>query len=417
MKRSASWLALAVCFAGGPARAQDELSVRGRLDALGAAQSVLATESAANPGNALHLPLLAGALELRPHLTVDYGHWLTVSLRPRLRLWAGLARSDGAWDGGRGSASVEVAELSATWRPTDWLSFTWGLQNFQWGPAELASPSNRLFHETGLVRDPLYFVAGHHLVRVNASAGKSLSAVLLAELSEPPQAFAAGERFGPQGQLKLEWSDDAGRGLVGVTGGLGTLTWPHFGEYAQWQLTDGLSVYADASHSAQRLAWYPQLGPDGFAFVHRPSTDLKRLYTHAVGGVRYTFERGVDVRAEVLFHDAGWTREELELAATYAVATGQGGPLAAPGLEYLGRIVVYASLRLPELPPRKHLSVTARYARSVTDGSGAGFLTASLDATDSLVVFASALVTHGASWTEFSRLARASFFLGLVHSW
>jgi hypothetical protein len=416
--RCSGWLALGALWCSTlPARADDGLSVRGHVDALGAVESVLPTDSAVNPGNTLHLPLVAGAVELRPSLTVDWGSWLTLSLRPRLRLSAALARTDGAWDGGRGAASVDLAELSATWRVADWLSFTWGLQNFQWGPAELASPSNRLFHETGLLRDPLYFVAGHHLVRVNASAGKTLSAVLLAELTAPPEAFVSGEVFGPRGQLKLEWSDEAGRGLVGVTGGLGTLTWPYFGEYAQWQLTDGLSVYVDASHSAQRLAWYPQLGADGFSFVHRATTDLKRLSTLAVGGLRYTFESGVDARAEVLLDDAGWTRDELKLAATSAMASGQAGPLSAPGLEYLGRALAYASLRLPDLPPRKHLALTARYALSLTDGSGAAFLTASLEASDALVVFASALVTHGASWAEFSRLARASFFLGLTHTW
>ena len=411
-------LAALVCLFGAVAvRAEDALQVRGHVDAFAAVESVLPTDSTVNPGNVLHLPLLLGALELRPSLTVDYGGWLVLSARPRARLSAGLARTDGAWDGGRGAASVDVAELSLTWRLADWLSFTWGLQNFQWGPAELASPSNRLFHETGLLKDPLYFVPGHHLLRVNASAGKALSVVLLAELTPPPDPFVFGETFGPRGQAKLEWSEATGRGLIGVTGGIGTRQWPFFGEYAQWQITDGLSVYADASHSAQRLAWYPELGDAGFSFVHRESTDWKRLYTMAVGGLRYTFESGADVRAEVLFNDAGWTHDELKLAAAYALASGQGGPLFTPGLEYLGRTVVYASLRLPELPPRKHLTVMARYALSCTDLSGAAFLTASLDATDSMVIFVSALATHGPSWAELSRLARASFFLGVVYSW
>lgn len=403
-----------------PARGDDALSVRGHVDVYGSVQSVLPTASDVNPGNVLHLPLIGGGLELRPNLTAEYGGWLVLSARPRIKLTAALARTDGAWDGGRGTARVDLAELSATWRMAEWLSFTWGLQNFQWGPAELASPSNRLFHETGLLRDPLYFVAGHHLLRVNASVGKTLSAVLLAELTAPtapPDAFVFGEPFGPRGQLKLEWAEVSGRGLIGVTGGVGTRAWPWFGEYAQWQVTDGFSVYVDASHSAQRAAWYPQLGGEGFAFVHRGSSDLLHLYTMGVGGLRYTFESGADVRAEVLFNDAAWTKDEIERAATYAVPSGQVGPLYSPGLEYLARALVYASVRLPDLPPRRHLTVMARYALSCTDLSGAAFVTASLDATDSLVVFVSALVTHGASWAELSRLARASFFLGLIYSW
>lgn len=412
------WLVARVCLFGATqARAEDALQIRGHADAFAAVESVLPTDSTANPGNVLQLPLLMGALELRPSLTIDYGGWLVLSARPRVKLSAGLARTNGAWDGGRGAASVDVAELSFTWRLADWLSFTWGLQNFQWGPAELASPSNRLFHETGLLKDPLYFVPGHHLLRVNASAGKTLSVVLLAELTAPPDTFVFGETFGPRGQAKLEWSEEGGRGLIGVTGGIGARQRPFFGEYAQWQVTDGLSVYADASHSTQRHAWYPVLGEAGFSFVHRESTDWKRLYTMAVGGLRYTFESGADVRAEVLLNDAGWTRDEIELAAAFALASEQSGPLFTPGLEYLSRTMVYASLRLPELPPRKHLTLVARYALSCTDLSGAAFLTASLDASDSMVIFVSALATHGPSWAELSRLARASFFLGVVHSW
>jgi hypothetical protein len=304
-----------------------------------------------------------------------------------------------------------------TWRLSDALSFTWGLQNFQWGPAELVSPSNRLFHQTGLLRDVLYFVPGKHLLRVNASVGKAWTAVLLAELTAVPGEvpFTAGEPFSPKGQLKLEWADEQGRGQVGIVGGVGTRTWPFFGEYAQWQLTDGLSLYVDASHSSQRTAWYPALTDDNPAFVQRPSVP-EHLLTTAVGGARYTFESGLDVRVEVLFNEPGWSRDELRVAGerTLAWAQPQQG---APGLEFLGRWVGYASVRLPDLPPGKHLAISARYAHSFTDDSGAGFLTLTLDASDAVVVFASALVTHGTTSGEFSRVARAAFSAGASYSW
>jgi hypothetical protein len=413
--------ALAVgLFVGLPAlaRADDTFSARGKVEAFLALRSTLPSEGELNPGNAaLHLPLANGALELRPALTVEYGRWLTFLARPRLAVAAGAARVDGAWDGGRGEAAVEWAELSVTWRLSDALAFTWGLQNFQWGPAELLSPSNRLFHQTGLLRDVLFFVPGQHLLRVNASAGKAWTAVLLAELTPAPGEvpFTAGEPFSPKGQLKLEWADEQGRGQVGVAGGVGTRTWPFFGEYAQWQLTDGLSVYADASHSSQRTAWYPALAAESPAFVHRASVP-EHLATTAVGGARYAFEGGLEVRVEALFNEAGWSRDELRAAGERPLAWAQPQQFA-PGLEFLGRWVGYASARLPDLPPGKRLALSARYAHSFTDDSGAGFLTLTLDASDAAVVFASALVTHGTASGEFSRVARAAFSAGASYSW
>ena len=79
--------------------------------------------------------------------------------------------------------------------------------------------------------------------------------------------------------------------------------------------------------------------------------------------------------------------------------------------------LLLVSLRAPDLPPSKHLVLQARYLTSFTDGSGVGFVTGSLDATDAMVLFASATVTYGASTAEFSRLARASLVGGLVWTW
>jgi hypothetical protein len=61
--------------------------------------------------------------------------------------------------------------------------------------------------------------------------------------------------------------------------------------------------------------------------------------------------------------------------------------------------------------------VQTRVLHSVTDGSRVLFVTASYDATDAMVLFASGTVTGGPPEGEFSRLARGSAVVGATYTW
>ena len=107
----------------------------------------------------------------------------------------------------RHDVSANWTELYPTTGRTTSLQFTYGLQNYQWGPAELLSPSNRLFHEVGVFRDPLYYVRGRISLRLNVSVGKEWSLVALAELGTTASTdFIAGEPFRRQAQAKFEYA-------------------------------------------------------------------------------------------------------------------------------------------------------------------------------------------------------------------
>lgn len=397
---------------------------RGRLEWITAAGGSLPRDTDPNPRNVvLALPQAAGASELRPDLRVEHGSALLLVARPRFRLQVAKARAAGTWLPERREASSEWLELYGAWRADERLAITYGLQSFQWGPAELMSPSNRLFHETGFLRDPLYVVRGKHLARVNVTFGSSFSTVLLAEV-EPNREdpFVAGEPFERRAQAKVEWSAAGGGGYLGVTGGAGERERGWFGEYGAASITDGLSVYADAVHRAGSRAWYPvdpALGPPGFTHA-APGRGLRTL---AVGGIRYTFEGGTDLRLEYTFDEAGWTEAQLALAARAAAfrfpppAPETVAAWLDPGFELVGRHHAYASLRLPDLPPSRKLAVQLRYLAALEDGSGAAFASASFDATDSVVLFASAMGTHGPRDGALSRLLEATAAAGAVVSW
>jgi hypothetical protein len=372
----------------------------------------------------LEVPAGGVQTELRPDLRLEWGTALTAVARPRFLLKVERAETADGWQAERSTAVAEWIEGYATWRVSDRLALSYGLQNFQWGPAELVSPSNRIFHSTGFYRDPVFVVRGRHLARVNVSAGRAWSAVLLAEVGgngEP--AFVAGEPFEQKVQAKLEYSAPAGDLYAAVTGGASQRSRGWLGEYVTVPLFAGLSAYADAVHTVGRRAWYPVPDPALGARFEQTGMETRGARTTALAGLRYSFVNGNDVRLEYLFDEAGWTDDQLALAERAALASLAGGDPSGverfldPGLELLGRHLLYASLSLPDLPPAERTRLQARYLRSLTDGSGAAFVTGSYDATDSVVAFASLSATHGPADGALSRLTRATFALGATVNW
>ena len=292
------------------------------------------------------------------------------------------------------------------------------------GAGGAGQPLNRIFHSTGFYRDPVFVVRGRHLVRVNVSSGREWSAVLLAEVADNGEApFVAGAPFEQKAQAKLEYQAPAGDLYGAITVGASQRSRGWFGEYATVPVFAGLSAYGDAVHTVGRRAWYPVADPVLGATFAETGMETRRLRTTALGGLRYAFENGNDLRVEYLFDEAGWTDAQLSAAQTAAVAglaAGDPGGVARfvdPGFELLGRHLLYASLSLPDLPPRERTRLQARYLRSLTDGSGAAFVTGSYDATDSVVAFLSLSATHGPADGALSRLTRAAFAAGAAVSW
>lgn len=141
-------LGFAVMLAfGEPSAEGPAVSARGSVEWLSAARGLAVADTALNPGNlTLRLPQLGAQTELRPNLRLECGGMLTGIVRPRLFAIVERDELGGRWQRARGTAEVEWTEAYLTWNLSEVVSLSYGLQNFQWGPAELASPSNRLFH-------------------------------------------------------------------------------------------------------------------------------------------------------------------------------------------------------------------------------------------------------------------------------
>lgn len=348
--------------------------------------------SIVNPNNlVLGLPEDRYSSEMRPNLKFVSSS-LQIILRPRARYAFKLIRSgDNADYREKTKVDTFVSEAFFQWNLKDDLAFALGAQSYQWGAAEVLSPSNRIFHETAQDRTNLFEVRGRYIARANYSFGKSFSMVVMSEVLENKdnvdiRTYSAEEIWYPTVLIKPEFNWNNGSDYFGLVLGNKEKNRPWLGQYFSYGIPffEGLSIYADSSHERGSNAWYPQVSPLGpnkpniitFARSKKDDTTVKSL---AISGLRYDFEDGSIVRAEFIHNDAAYTDDERDLALAsfqspvpeqLAFRTENTQRFLAPGIELPGRRLVYLSAYVPNPFSLKDLIFFARGLRSISDQSG-----------------------------------------------
>ena len=199
--------------------------------------------------------------------------------------------------------------------------------------------------------------------------------------------FRAEEVFQTKALMKHEINWNSGADYFGVVYGSAETGSPWIGEYFNLSLFDGLSLYADAAQHKNSEAWYPVVENSNVAgqqIVRLMQSKIHDGKTHslAVGGLRYSFEGGSDLRFEYLANSAGWTVDDNRNAKA---ALDTQSPLqladyktnlvrvARPGLEYRGQRYGMVSLRIPDALSFKDLTLYGRYMRSLQDLSSSTY--------------------------------------------
>ena len=310
--------------------------------------------------------------DLRPDVSLTLDS-LQLIVQPRLQYLYSWINYTGLNSQGTSQIQFQFSQAYASLNVTDWLALAVGMQNYQWGPAELISPSNSVFHFSPYQRSIVWVEPGRWLGRANFSIGQNWSLIFLDEFAPNQQpSWNAGESFSNTAMGKLEYKTDRGTDYIGVTGGGGLSVRPWIGEYGVWEFADGFSIYVDARQVSGSNAFYPEVLPSGYVQMQQSLLNSNQILGLTVAGFRY--ESTIDWRLEFLDNEIGYSVADFQNAV--AGASEVSPYLAAnlnyflyPGLELYQRHYLYTSLRAPDLGKKKLYTLMARYFVSIDDGS------------------------------------------------
>ena len=295
------------------------------------------------------------------------------------------------------------------------LSLVFGLQNFQWGPTELISPTNPFFHFNSQQKSFFYKEKGHVLLRVNYNATDNLNYIFISEpISNNDPYWISEKNFGSKLLLKSEYTF-TGTNYLGLVIGLGEKQRPLFGEYFNWTTETGHSIYFDIKHSAGKYNFSPEKNLFGlYDMVFQDKTGS--FQTFSTLGFRY--EGRTDFRVEYIYNSAGLKAEEMKNAISAATALSFNlaknlTHFFAPGLELLGQHYLYLSLRIPDLGSSNDINLSLRDLISLQDSSQVFQFDFDKGLTDSTVMYAEATYAAGSEKTELTISNIYSFSLGL----
>ncbi len=331
-------------------------------------------EEQVNAENSVYqLPPTASFVEFRPEWKLSYQSSFRVVLRPRARYQFELRDIESKEykkQEGHGETFMNEAFVAIT--PNLPIQLNAGLQNFQWGPAELASPSNPIFRDLGLEKINFFETRGKALVRFNIAAGDQASFILIGEPTangtEPPQND---REFRKKVLLKAEFSDRQQTNYIGLVVSGEDKDKVAEGLYGQIKLFEGASLYVDGHIRMGNRVYYPSVNQDGPLFEQLLLTSDKR-YKSGLAGLRYVSEGGWDYRLEALHDDSGWTLTDRENGRTivgFDPRKETYSLFVSPGSILPGRKFAYFSLRVPDWGYRDSFVFSYRNLHSLTDGT------------------------------------------------
>jgi hypothetical protein len=431
IKRFASYTFLLFAMMAFEGRAFSETDVNFRASmqwfTVGSKQSI--APSSLNPENkVLKIEDKNLQIDLRPNLKVEVDK-LQFIARPQFQHKLYSKEFDQFRSSEKSKSEFQWLEAYGTWTASDKIMISHGIHNYQWGAAESLNPSNRIFHETVGSKSLLYSVPGRNLTRINMTWSQNLSSVFMSETSSRDETatYQAEEVFETSALLKNEFSWNSGADYFGVVLGSSESRSAWVGEYANFGLFDGLSFYIDASHQKSSWAWYPveeQTVLPGATVVSLKQAKVsnRKIYSLAVGGLRYSFEGGSDLRLEYVYNDAGWSKKDTELGlraidATIAVQLPEWSKNAArwaqPGLEFRGQKYALISFRTTDLFNLKDLTFYLRSLRSLQDHSSSQYSSLEYGFFDASTALAGYLFTTGPQDSELKGYVSSSFMAGV----
>lgn len=329
-------------------------------------------EEKVNPENRVYqLPSTVALTEVRPEIIANRGRRYRFTLRPRLQIEQSLReRETPQHERNENKTKAFVNEAHFAWtHSAEWMSVT-GLQNFQWGPAELISPSNPIFREIGLDKNYFFETRGQSLVRINYSPSGQLSMIaLLQPVSNGEVRPAWDRKFHRQAALKIEYSDETQTDYIGLVVAGAEEDRIQEGLYAHYEVFPGFTAYFDFMVRPGSRAYYPVVDANGARFEQNYLATSEINHT-AVVGLRYVTESAWDFRLEGFDDTTGWTLEERDNARLILAAAPTEDNFEIytnPGTVLPGTRFAYGSLRIADIGPQNRMTLSLRVLHSLSD--------------------------------------------------
>lgn len=415
-----------------PSYFQDKSDIKfsaGLENIITAALAMPAVDFGSFSNDAILVPWFVLRDQIYPSVKLSNGRSFQLNIRSRILLAHERASKLSGKDQLTSQFTANVGEIFAVLKPSAQFSLTAGKQNFQWGPAELRSPSNWIFRPTRLadtlIRNPQSEVETRDLVRMNFSLGQQLSVVAMAEYEpeqqERPRIFA-----GRRALIKPEYSWNNAANSVGIVLGVAEKQgFPFVGQYATYSLSDNLQIYADAAQfQGADLALPTRINVPGRAqtnsFIVYDLPELKKEATNfeLVVGARYSLPDNMEVRAEGYVNSVGLDDATLQDAQTLERGNSPFLPLFfQPGAESQSKYGVLFAARRNNFGPQNKWTSLVRYLKPFEDSSGLFVAYGEYLFSDNTVFFASLGGYHGENVSAAAVARRFSLSLGHKHVW
>lgn len=382
-------------------------------------------QSRFNPDNqVLKIPEWSHVLELRPDVELNFLKLHSVILRSRHFLTShemDTANPTQTRTSIGSESDLTDLFISSEWK--DHFSTHVGLQNYQWGPAEILSPSNVFFHFDNNQRSFFYKEKGRAMMRVNWNPDPDSSKWSVVGIYEPTsnheRFWTADREFRPKSALKIEYQFENPINAVALIFGQGEKERFYFGEYFTWSPKEGISIYGDLKHQSGETHFVPEQNLMG-TYDLVDSDEDSRYFTLAVVGFRW--EGRIDLRQEFIWNEPGYTQREWHQAKAAALVLGPNLPrnierFSRPGLEFRRQSYSYTSLRIPDLGKGQKHSAAIRWLSSLSETSSALQVNWEYLWKDSTVLSAEALHFMGGQGTEFRLLSDTQASIGFRWSY
>jgi hypothetical protein len=379
-------------------------------------------DSLLNPNNTIaNFSHLQGVSDQRFNLRADNDQWQWV-FTPRLLSQRNTSTTEGNTVNTQGTL-LSTPQAFARFS-TSSGALTVGRELFTWGPAQLRSPSNPFFFDTGRT-NPMAAPNGIDLIRYTQSLNDwRLTAAHVFQTSQTQPA----ENLAHTDLLKLDYQDSNSlSSFIVAQQHMSTQTpinqtpWGSMGQFVggftQMTPDDAWLIYAEGGQSHAPNALQMSASPSWFSTT--APADLNRT---GLVGASYTTESGLTLQTEYLHNSSGWTSAQEQLY--FANAKTINAMLAAqPSMKGLLSMALAAQPRMmgrdyvwwqmSSNPQDTHQRWLINVTQNISDHSSTWVGYYEKNWVARLSSFVALNLNAGSTTTEFGSLSRGSLSVGL----